>query len=276
MATEVVIIATARKRSPGHDRRGGAAGPDRAQPTGRRAVRRAPGRVHGERDAPVRRAVVIDRHTRAPPGTGIVVGGAWGLGAPPTSTRPIAAHGAQYGSSTDLRSAARLMGYQASTMLTMLLNELLHSRRTPPLRVLRTVVSGARATRGSGRRHRRGDVPRPADRHGRQLTAAVRLLWRFHDRRDRAGLLARGPPGGRGGGLVPDSCQIGCRTTATDAGRRARSNSHRPRSDAVRPGRRARQVPVEDWGRRGPEGRCAQQRQPGPRRHRRRRTRPAG
>ena len=36
------------------------------------------------------------------------------------------------------------MGYQASTMLTMLLNELLHSRRTPPSRVLRTVVSGPR------------------------------------------------------------------------------------------------------------------------------------
>ena len=40
-------------------------------------------------------------------------------------------------------------------------------------------------------------------------------------------------PGGRGGGLVPDSCQIGCRTTATDGGRRARSNPHRPRSGAV-------------------------------------------
>ena len=35
------------------------------------------------------------------------------------------------------------MGYQASTMPTVLLSELLHSRRTPPLQVLRTVVSGA-------------------------------------------------------------------------------------------------------------------------------------
>ena len=37
-------------------------------------------------------------------------------------------------------------------MLTMLLNELLPSRRTPPLRVLRTGVSGAalRVVRGAG------------------------------------------------------------------------------------------------------------------------------
>ena len=55
-----------------------------------------------------------------------------------------------------------------------------------------------------------------------------------------------GHPGGRGGGRVPDTCQIGCRTTASDAGRRVRSNSHRPRSATVRPGRRGRRVPVED------------------------------
>ena len=34
-------------------------------------------------------AIVIDLHARAPPGTGIVVGGAWGFRGTATSTRPV-------------------------------------------------------------------------------------------------------------------------------------------------------------------------------------------
>src|SRR5512133_3408612 len=107
MAKEVVITATARKRSPGHDRRGGAAGPDRAHAPirlagvlsdERRAECMASGTLQFDGD------VVIGRHARGPPGTGIVGGGgAWGLGAPPRARVrcPPMAHG--YGSSTDLR-----------------------------------------------------------------------------------------------------------------------------------------------------------------------------
>jgi hypothetical protein len=133
--------------------------------------------------------------------------------------------------SSDLRSAARLWANQASTMQTMLLNELLHSRRTPtPLRVLRTVVSGPRATRGLGRRHRRRDVPRPADRHGRELTSAMRLLGRFHDHRiGSVSWMGTARAAGAAG-----SCQIRARssgwTTAADGGGRAQSTSHRPGS----------------------------------------------
>ena len=99
-------------------------------PTGRRAVRRALGPVHGEWTAQFGRAAVIDLHARAPPGTGIPARWRLGVSGHRHEHASDAAHGAQYGSSTDLRSAARLMGYQASTILTMLLNELLHSLRT--------------------------------------------------------------------------------------------------------------------------------------------------
>ena len=65
------------------------------------------------------------------------------------------------------------MGYQASTILTMLLNELLHSLRT------RT---------GDGMC--RGVLTATASSWVRPCARVV-----IHDRRDRAGLLARGPPG---------------------------------------------------------------------------------
>jgi hypothetical protein len=102
-----------------------------------------------------------------------------------------------------------------------------------------------RTPSGTGRRPATGMRLGLRTAHGREVAVGY-STHRAFSRSSRAGLLTRDRPGGRGGGLVPDSCQIGCRATATDAGRRVRSNPHRPRSDAVYPGRRARQVPVED------------------------------
>jgi hypothetical protein len=87
---------------------------------------------------------------------------------------------------------------------------------------------------------------RQVQHSGTPQGSAVRLMWRSHYRRGRAGLLAGVTLEAVAVGLVPDSCQIQRRTTATDGGRRVRSNSHRPRSAAVSRGRRARWVPVEE------------------------------
>ena len=67
------------------------------------------------------------------------------------------------------------MGYQASTLLTMLLNELLHSLPADT--------------------HRRRDVPRRADCHGQQLGSAMRSCGDSTIVEIEPVLLARGPPG---------------------------------------------------------------------------------
>ena len=88
MATEEAVIATAR-----NVRRDMTDQEERPVPTvpSRRAAvlsdeRRAECMASGTPQ--FGRAAVIDLHARAPPGTGIVVGGAWGCRGTATSTRP--------------------------------------------------------------------------------------------------------------------------------------------------------------------------------------------
>src|SRR3954452_14338927 len=85
-----------------------------------------------------------------------------------------------------------------------------------PPRQSPTLLKAPVALRGPGRRHRRRDVPRRADRHGRELTSAVRPCGDFMIIEIEPVSWPGDHPGGRGGGLVPDSCHIQGRTTATD------------------------------------------------------------
>jgi hypothetical protein len=121
------------------------------------------------------------------------------------------------------------------------------SRRCRPAPAATPALRSSRRAAWCGVTPATGDVARPADRAmAGSWPSVIRPMGRFHDHRGRVSLLAGNHTGGRDGGLVPDSCQIGCPATAIDGGRYAGSNSHRPRSGAVRAGRRARQVPVED------------------------------
>jgi hypothetical protein len=65
----------------------------------------------------------------------------------PTQRSPLVNHPAKFWNPTWPRGTLQFDGDVVIDLHTrsagVLLNELLHSRRTPPLRVLRTVVSGA-------------------------------------------------------------------------------------------------------------------------------------
>ena len=158
--------------------------------------------------------VLIDSLSNGTVAAGVIIGSAKSAGADDRD-------GGLGRSMVSPREREERLGQRGAVVL---LNELLHGRRTSPSQSYGRSCPGpcygwsgatAPATRGASACW----PPRP----GADLGCT--FLGRFHDRRDRAGLRARGPSRAAGaGGLVPDSCQIGCRMTAADGGRRVRSN----------------------------------------------------